>query len=174
MQKYIKAGILTLVLVLPALVILFLHGFAENHFQLPYLVPITDSSGRISMNGKDTVFYQVPDTDRGKIKIISFFTKTTSKQLVQQYSRVEKLASSEVFLANIDGNEAEKEATQKYRVPPLKKEKSLETIPYNEQFVLLDKQGFIRGFYDGTNPEDVDRLTAEVKILLDIYKKEQK
>ena len=73
MQKYIKAGMLTLVLVLPALVILFLHGFAENHFQLPYLVPVTDSSGIISMNGKDTVFYQVPSADRGQIKIISFF-----------------------------------------------------------------------------------------------------
>lgn len=174
MQKYIKAGILTLVLVLPALVILFLHGFAENHFQLPYLVPLTDSSGRVSMNGKDTVFYQVPNVDRGQIKIISFLTKNASKQLIQQYSRVEKLGSKDVFLANIVGSEAEKEATQKYRVSPLKKEKTLETIPYNEQFVLLDRKGFIRGFYDGTSPEDVDRLTAEVKILLDIYKKEQK
>jgi protein SCO1/2 len=87
---------------------------------------------------------------------------------------VEKLASDDVLLVNIDGNEGEKEATQKYRVSPLKKEKSLETIPYNEQFVLLDKKGYIRGFYDGTNPEEVDRLSAEVKILLDIYKKEQK
>jgi protein SCO1/2 len=87
---------------------------------------------------------------------------------------VEKLASDDVLLVNIDGNEGEKEATQKYRVSLLKKEKSLETIPYNEQFVLLDKKGYIRGFYDGTNPEEVDRLSAEVKILLDIYKKEQK
>jgi protein SCO1/2 len=174
MQKYIKAGMLTLVLVLPALVILLLHGFAENHFQIPYLVPLTDSSGKISMNGKDTLFYRVPSTDRGQIKIVSFFAKSDSKQLIQQYSRVEKLASDDVLLVNIDGNEGEKEATQKYRVSLLKKEKSLETIPYNEQFVLLDKKGYIRGFYDGTNPEEVDRLSAEVKILLDIYKKEQK
>jgi protein SCO1/2 len=174
MQKYIKAGILTLVLVLPALVILFLHGFAENHFQLPYLVPLTDSAGQVSINGKDTVFYQVPGADKGQIKIISFLTENASKQLTQQYSRVEKLASKEVILENNVGNEAEKEAIQKYRLSPLKKEKSLETIPYNEQFVLVDRKGFIRGFYDGTNPEDVDRLTAEVKILLDIYKKEQK
>ncbi len=174
MQKYIKAGMLTLVLVLPALVILFLHGFAENHFQLPYLVPVTDSSGIISMNGKDTVFYQVPSADRGQIKIISFFMNNASNQLVQQYSRVEKLASEEVRLERITGSGAEKAATQKYRVTPLKKAKSLETIPYNEQFVLLDKKGYIRGFYDGTNPEEIDRLTAEIKILLDIYKKEQK
>lgn len=174
MQKFIKAGMLTLVLVLPALVILFLHGFAENHFQLPYLIPLTDSSGKVSMNGKDTLFYQVPNTDGDQIKIISFISKNASNQLKQQYSRVEKLASGDVILENIVGSETEREAIQTYRVSPLKKEKSLETIPYNEQFVLLDKKGYIRGFYDGTNPEDVDRLTAEVKILLDIYKKEQK
>ena len=174
MQKYIKAGMLTLVLVLPALVILFLHGFAENHFQLPYLVPVTDSSGRVSMNGKDTVFYQVPNTKQNQIKIVSFFSNNVSNQLAQQYLRVEKLASEEVLLERITGSDAEKEAIQKYRAVPLKKAKSLETIPYNEQFVLLDKKGYIRGFYDGTNPEEVDRLTAEVKILLDIYKKEKK
>ena len=56
---------------------------------------------------------------------------------------------------------------------PLKKAKSAETIPYTEQFILVDKQGYIRGFYDGTDPEEVDRLMAEVKILLDIYKKEE-
>lgn len=174
MQKYIKAGMLTLVLVLPALVILFLHGFAENHFQLPYLVPLTDSSGKVSINGKDTVFYQVPNAGRGQIEIVSFFTNNASNQLVQQYSRVKKLASEVVRLERITGSDAENAATQKYRVTPLKKAKSLETIPYYEQFVLLDKKGYIRGFYDGTDPEEVDRLTAEVKILLDIYKKEQK
>ncbi len=173
MQKYIKAGMLTVVLVLPALVILFLHGFAENHFQLPYLVPLTDSSGRVAINGKDTVFYQVPMADNSKIRVISFWNDNNSIQLLQQYSRLEKLASKDVFIEKVTGNEVEKVATQKYRMVPLKKAKSAETIPYTEQFILVDKQGYIRGFYDGTDPEEVDRLMAEVKILLDIYKKEE-
>lgn len=172
MQKYIKAGMLTVVLVLPALVVLFLRGFAENHFQLPYLIPLTDSLGRVAMNGKDTVFYQVPISDKSKIKVISFWKDNASKQFLEQYSRVEKLVSKEVSVEKITGNEVEKEAIQTYRVAPLKKGNAI--IPSTEQLVLLDKKGYIRGLYEATNPEEIDRLTAEVKVLLDIYKKEEK
>ena len=44
MQKNIKAGILIAALVVPALVFLYLKGFGENHFELPYLIPLTDST----------------------------------------------------------------------------------------------------------------------------------
>jgi protein SCO1/2 len=172
MQKYIKAGMLTLVLALPALIVLFLHGFAENHFQLPYFVPLTDSSGRIVMNGQDTLFYQVPTTNKKSIRVVSFIGDDAPNQLKQQFLRVEKLASEKIIVEKIAGQNAEIEAIQKYRVPLLKKAKSSQTIPYYEQFVLIDKKGYIRGFYEGTNPEEVDRLITEIKILLDIDKKE--
>jgi protein SCO1 len=47
-----------------------------------------------------------------------------------------------------------------------------ETFIHSEKLVLVDKQGIIRGFYDGTDKEDVDRLIAEIRVLLDIYKKQ--
>lgn len=47
-----------------------------------------------------------------------------------------------------------------------------ETFIHSEKLVLVDKQGIIRGFYDGTNKEDIERLIAEIRVLLDIYKKE--
>ncbi len=37
---------------------------------------------------------------------------------------------------------------------------------HSEKFVLIDRKGRIRGFYDGTNSEEVDRLGDEVKLLL--------
>ncbi|NND76890.1 MAG: SCO family protein [Flavobacteriales bacterium] len=37
---------------------------------------------------------------------------------------------------------------------------------HTNNFVLVDKQKRIRGYYDGTNTKDVDRLIKEVKILL--------
>ena len=49
-----------------------------------------------------------------------------------------------------------------------------ETFIHSEKLLLIDKQGYIRGIYDGTNPEDVDRLILEIKLLFDIYKKETK
>jgi len=36
---------------------------------------------------------------------------------------------------------------------------------HTENFILIDKKKRIRGFYDGTSPEDVDRLIEEIKIL---------
>ena len=36
---------------------------------------------------------------------------------------------------------------------------------HTENFVLVDKKRRIRGFYDGTNPEDIDRLLDDIAIL---------
>ena len=40
---------------------------------------------------------------------------------------------------------------------------------HTENFVLVDKEGRIRGYYDGTDPEDVDKLIGEVAILKKEY-----
>lgn len=171
MKRYLKAGLLTLVLVLPALIVLFLHAFTENHFALPYLQPLVDSTGKTVMNGADTVFYQIPNAADKKIKVIAFLGSNPSTQLMQQFSRVEKLASEEVKVRSLKGPDSEKQAADVYQLKSLQKGKPTKTIPYNEQFVLIDKDGYVRGIYDGSDPEDVDRLSAELKILIDIYTK---
>lgn len=40
---------------------------------------------------------------------------------------------------------------------------------HTENFVLVDKEGRIRGYYDGTDPADVDKLMTEVAILKKEY-----
>ncbi len=45
-----------------------------------------------------------------------------------------------------------------------------EAFIHSEKIVLVDKEGVIRGFYDGTSSEEVDRLMVEIKVLLDNYK----
>jgi protein SCO1/2 len=47
-----------------------------------------------------------------------------------------------------------------------------ETFIHSQKLVLVDKQGIVRGFYDGTDKEDVDRMVLEIRVLLDIYGKE--
>lgn len=42
---------------------------------------------------------------------------------------------------------------------------------HTENFVLIDKERRIRGFYDGTNTEEMDKLLADIKILQNSYKK---
>ncbi|MCA0152278.1 SCO family protein [Winogradskyella vincentii] len=36
---------------------------------------------------------------------------------------------------------------------------------HTENFMLIDKKRQIRGFYDGTNPEDIDRLIEDIETL---------
>ncbi len=45
-----------------------------------------------------------------------------------------------------------------------------ETFIHSEKLVLVDKENHIRGFYDGTDKTDVDRLMLEIKVLQAKYK----
>ena len=42
---------------------------------------------------------------------------------------------------------------------------------HTENFMLIDKKKQIRGFYDGTNPKDIDQLLDDIKILKKEYTK---
>jgi len=48
-----------------------------------------------------------------------------------------------------------------------------ETFIHSERLVLVDKEGIIRGFYDGTDRKEVDRLMMEIKVLQKIYQSEK-
>jgi len=41
---------------------------------------------------------------------------------------------------------------------------------HSEKIVLVDKNGWIRGYYNGTDKKDVDRLIDEIRVLKNIYK----
>jgi protein SCO1/2 len=41
---------------------------------------------------------------------------------------------------------------------------------HSEKFILVDQHGWIRGFYDGTDQKEVDRLITEIKVLENIDK----
>ncbi|MEW2920879.1 SCO family protein [Muricauda sp. ANG21] len=40
---------------------------------------------------------------------------------------------------------------------------------HTENFILVDKEKRIRGFYNGTNPKEIDKLLEDLKILKDSY-----
>ena len=41
---------------------------------------------------------------------------------------------------------------------------------HTENFMLIDKKRQIRGFYDGTNTEDINRLLDVILVLKEEYK----
>ncbi len=86
-KKIVKAGILIVLLVVPALVFIFLKTFGENKFDLPYFFPEVNSNGTVKVVDGDTLFHQIPDftlnTSNGEdfslnkkaseLKVVSFF-----------------------------------------------------------------------------------------------------
>lgn len=46
-----------------------------------------------------------------------------------------------------------------------------EDFVHSQNFALIDKEGHIRGVYNGTDATEVDRLMVEINVLLQSYKK---
>ena len=236
-QKTVKAGILIAALVVPALIFLYLKGFGENHYELPYMIPLTDSTtGNVMMKKNpnprwnqpkmDTVFHTIPNwklTDengkeflgqslKGKIYVADFFFTRCGSICPKMSTELTRLQDTffkeqEVQIASFsvdpvhDTPEMLRQYAKKYdaktgkwhfltgtktQIYPLavkgyfipvadaseydKAVKSPdETFIHSEKLILVDKEGYIRGFYDGTDKKDVDRLVLEIRVLLKIY-----
>lgn len=232
-----KAGILIAALVVPALIFLYLKGFGENHYELPYMIPLTDSTtGNVMMKKHqnprwnepemDTVFHSIPNwklTDengkdflgeslKGKIYVADFFftrCETICPKMSTELTRVQDTFSQneDVQFASFsvdpthDTPEMLRMYAKKYdakagkwhfltgtksQIYPLaikgyfipvadasEYDKAVktpdETFIHSEKLILVDKEGHIRGFYDGTDKKDVDRLILEIRVLVKIY-----
>jgi protein SCO1/2 len=237
MRTYLKAGLLLLVLVIPALAFLFLKNYGQNHYSLPRYIPRIDSTtGNIMMrtsmvNGSevtDTVFHVIPDfqlTDQHNNKVTSrviqdkihvadfFFARCPGicPKMSSQLQRVQEafLDNPEVLIMSysVDPKNDTVEALQNYaeQYGAIKdkwylmtgekeeifrlakkgyyvtaKEDNIQSpnledkFVHTDKFVLVDKQGHIRGFYNGTDPLEIDKLILEIKVLLSEYKAQQK
>ncbi|KAB7731664.1 SCO family protein [Rudanella paleaurantiibacter] len=236
MKRNRKAGILLIVLLVPALAYILLKGFGQNHYGLRRYIPVIDSTtgepliqkqvNDFGQEVEDTVFRVVPGfrlvnqdgsiTDssvvKGKIHVASFFFTrcgTVCPRISSELTRVQDVfrEKGEVTFVSFsvdpehDKPEQLKAYAKRYDAIPgkwffLTGDKAQiynlaqhgyflpvvdhgvsygspdETFIHSEKLVLVDKAGNIRGFYDGTDKKDVDRLILEIRVLLDIYSKQ--
>lgn len=56
-------------------------------------------------------------------------------------------------------------ARKGYLVTAMEGDGGPEDFIHSEKFLLIDKKGRIRGFYDGTDPKEIKRLLDEIKVL---------
>jgi len=61
--------------------------------------------------------------------------------------------------------EIEKEAVKSYLAVKTGKPEELYDMVHTENFVLVDRKRRVRGFYDGTKKEEVERLLADINFL---------
>jgi protein SCO1 len=64
-----------------------------------------------------------------------------------------------------DKKELYDQARNGYYITAMEGDGGPDDFIHSEKLILIDKQGQIRGYYDGTDREDVERLIDEIKVL---------
>lgn len=188
MKKYGKAGLLIVTLVIPALVFTFLRYFTTNHYNIPRYHPVKDGN-KVQVVGGDTVFYTVPKTEgvtiEGNLTVVSYFETPCVGSCVVMRDHLARIAAmkdqipgfslitvydstsqKEVVVQSMMGTGVEMTRTMRdsiFRWEELGSPKKLGMA--GNRWLLVDREGHIRGYYDGADREETDRLMAELKIL---------
>ena len=62
-------------------------------------------------------------------------------------------------------------ARKSYLISDTRGDGGKEDFVHSQNFALIDKEGHIRGIYNGTDSSEVNRMMVEMDVLLDSYKK---
>lgn len=89
-----------------------------------------------------------------------------SIQILSQYARRYMAKSGKWHFVTGNKKEIYDIARNGYFVTATEGDGGPEDFIHSEKLVLVDKQKRIRGYYDGTDKKDVDRLMDEIKVLL--------
>lgn len=181
-----KPILLFLALVFPVAVFVFLKFFGKNEFAVPVLfedrfeIPVGCESFRYDIP------YSIPDTLLAKFSWNSsdsislvVFSGTTNAEQQEQSIQLNRIFTefppdnfSIVLLS--EGNVPEQTALENVRLvlvnwPQSVARSCVFLLNLSDNTVLIDSKKRIRGQYNTTNREDVDRLIMEIKIMLKKY-----
>ncbi|MFQ3575186.1 MAG: SCO family protein [Cytophagales bacterium] len=225
-KNFIKIGILSLAIVIPIFLYLFLVTFGQNTHKIKTFHPV-EVIEKVDDNGKkkiDTIFHKVEDfkllTHLGdsfstasipnSIYVLDFFFSRCggicpkmTKQLLRVQERFKDRKDFKILSLSVDQDFDSPEVLTSYakrfgandslwlfmagnrsKTFYLAKTQFFlnamedntgeqEEFVHSEKLVLVDKNRNIRGYYNGTLPEEVDRLMVEMDILFFEYSKQK-
>ncbi|RTY88365.1 SCO family protein [Flavobacterium sp. RSP15] len=102
-----------------------------------------------------------------KVKLLSHtvFPETDSVPVLKAYAKKYKVDASKWNLVTGDKKEIYTMARKSYLAVKLGEPSELYDMVHTENFVLVDTKKRVRGFYDGTNKEDMKRLIDDIRFL---------
>ncbi|MCD9017460.1 hypothetical protein [Parachryseolinea silvisoli] len=160
-------GILLLVaLVLPTCIFVFLKFFGKNEFAVEPLYQVAPKEGVAAECGALNFPYQVPDSvlkkyvQMGKDSMVLLAVGELNKESDTQLKRVEEEFGDISFIRRLMTNQAPLNRTLR---------KCVFLLPESSNLVLIDKEGTIRGQYNASDREDVDRMLTELTIIFKKY-----
>lgn len=102
-----------------------------------------------------------------KVMLLSHtvFPETDSISVLKKYAIKNGVIDSKWNLVTGDKKQIYTMARKSYLAVKLGKPNELYDMVHTENFVLVDSKRRVRGFYDGTNKEDIQRLIADINFL---------
>ena len=102
-----------------------------------------------------------------KVKLLSFtvFPETDSVPVLKAYAKKNQVNDAKWNLVTGDKKEIYTLARKSYLAVKLGKPNELYDMVHTENFVLVDTKKRVRGFYDGTNKDDIKRLIEDITFL---------
>jgi hypothetical protein len=159
-----KAALLFLGLVLPVLIFIFLKLFGKNQFDVP--LPYANGVQEIPA-GCDVAYpepYRLADSVIHKISskpVSSLLLVNFGDETPKLRSILKEFAATEITVSN------QRDLPRGSELEFLKKCVLLMKDPAT--MILIDREKNIRGHYDGNDRDDLDRLDAELTIILKKY-----
>jgi protein SCO1/2 len=104
-----------------------------------------------------------------KVKLLSFtvFPETDSVSVLKEYAIKHHVDDKKWNLVTGDKKEIYTMARKSYLAVKLGKPEELYDMVHTENFVLVDSKRRVRGFYDGTNKEEVQKLIEDINWLIE-------
>lgn len=90
-----------------------------------------------------------------------------SPEILKEYAALHKANLNQWTFLTGDKSEIYSLARKSYFAVTTEGDGGISDFIHTENFVLVDKKKRIRGFYDGTSADDVNRLIKDIKILKD-------
>jgi protein SCO1/2 len=102
-----------------------------------------------------------------KVMLLSHtvFPETDSVPVLKAYAKKHGVLDSKWNLVTGDKKEIYTMARKSYLAVKLGKPEELYDMVHTENFVLVDQKRRVRGFYDGTKKEDMQRLITDINYL---------
>lgn len=109
--------------------------------------------------------------DRADVMFLSHTVnpEKDTPEVLAEYARKHNADISKWIFATGDKKQIYELARNSYLVDASQGDGSENDFVHTQNFALVDKDKRIRGYYDGTDEKDVDKLIAEINVLIQEY-----
>jgi len=106
--------------------------------------------------------------DEQRVKLVSFTVdpERDSVWVLSEYAKGWGAIDGKWFFITGEKKKIYELARKGFKLPVEEDDGGPNDFIHSDRFVLVDSKGRIRGYYSGTDPEDVDKLIRDVKLVL--------